>query len=175
MFRKEIAKFESGVMRLVTREMTQPQFDALVSFAYNCGLGALEKSSLLRYFNAGDIDRAAKAFALWNKGGGRVLRGLVRRRAAEAALFLSSGVADEPEMPQAVEPSPEKPSRPTVAIGTGVVGAGGAITISEVGQSVQVAKDAKALVPAAASYVWPALILAAGLIGAGLLMRRRNG
>lgn len=116
MFARELAKFEAAVTRLVTVPLNQNEYDALVSFAYNCGEGALAKSTLLRRLNAGDRAGAAKAFAAWNKGGGRVLPGLVRRRREEAALFLAP-IADsvEPDMPQAVEPSPEKPSRPVVA------------------------------------------------------------
>lgn len=108
--RREIAKFEAAVTRLVTVEINQNQYDALVSFAYNCGEGALAKSTILRRTNAGDFDGAAKAFAMWNKGGGRVLPGLVRRRAEEAALFLRPvAPSAEPDMPQAVateEPAP---------------------------------------------------------------------
>jgi lysozyme len=97
--RRELAKAEAAVNRLVTVPISQPQFDALVSFTYNCGFGALAKSSLLKRLNAGDVDGAAGAFAMWNKGGGKVLRGLVRRRKDEAAMFLS---AAEPEL----EPPP---------------------------------------------------------------------
>ena len=92
----DIAAFERGVNRLVSTTITQCQFDALVSFAFNCGLDedldtkaeGLGDSSLLRYVNAGDFARAADEFPKWNKDGGKVLNGLVRRRAAERALFL---------------------------------------------------------------------------------------
>lgn len=102
--RVEIARFEAAVTRLVTVPMNQNQFDALVSFAYNCGESALEHSTLLRRFNGGDANGAAQAFGMWTKGGGRVLPGLVTRRAREAALFRTQAeAADEPDMPQAVE------------------------------------------------------------------------
>jgi hypothetical protein len=106
--RREIAKFERAVVRLVTVELNQNERDALISFAYNCGEGALARSTLLKKLNAGDRKGAAGQFKLWNKGGGRVLRGLVDRRAREATLFLTP--VDEPEapaMPQKVEQSPE--------------------------------------------------------------------
>ena len=109
MFRKEIAKHEAAVMRLATVDLNQNQFDALVSFSYNCGTGALQKSTLLRKLNAGDTAGAARAFAAWNKGGGKVLPGLVRRRAAESALFLKPVAQDEPDMPQAVDLPSAKP------------------------------------------------------------------
>jgi lysozyme len=119
-FRREMAKHEAAVMRLVTHDgMKQGHFDALVSFSYNCGTGALAKSTLLKKFNAGDIDGAAHAFASWNKamdpktGKLRPLRGLTRRRAAESAMFLAAD--DDELMPQAVGKAAEAPSRFTVA------------------------------------------------------------
>ena len=66
---------------------TQAQFDALVSFHYNTG--AIARATLTRKHVAGDYAGAAAEFARWNRAGGRVLKGLVRRRAAEAALYLS--------------------------------------------------------------------------------------
>jgi lysozyme len=87
LFDKDIQRFVDGVNRIVKVEINQNQFDALVSFAYNCGLGALEKSTLLKHVNTKLFDLAAIEFAKWNKGGGKVLTGLVRRRADEQALF----------------------------------------------------------------------------------------
>ena len=72
--------------------MKHHQFDALVSFAYNVGIGNLKSSTLLRKLNAGDYDGAALEFHRWKRSNGRVLPGLVRRRAAEALLF--QGIAD---------------------------------------------------------------------------------
>jgi lysozyme len=69
---------------------TQHQFDAMVSFAYNLGLGNLESSTLLKKHKAGDYAGAAAEFGKWDKAAGKVLPGLVRRRAAEAALYSSS-------------------------------------------------------------------------------------
>jgi hypothetical protein len=63
--------------------------DALVSFSYNCGSGALAKSTLLKCVNAGDFQGAARQFVMWNKSQGVIVLGLVRRRTAEAALFLT--------------------------------------------------------------------------------------
>ncbi|WP_182074468.1 MULTISPECIES: lysozyme [unclassified Serratia (in: enterobacteria)] len=84
-----VAQFEQGVERLVAVTVTQEQFDALVSFAYNLGLRALENSTLLRRLNAGDRQGAADQFGRWVNAGGVRLDGLVARRAAERALFLS--------------------------------------------------------------------------------------
>lgn len=63
------------------------QFAALVSFTFNLGLGNLKRSTLLRLVNAGDFARAAQEFKKWNRAGGRVMRGLTKRREAEATLF----------------------------------------------------------------------------------------
>jgi len=68
---------------------TQHQFDAMVSFAYNVGVGNLQSSTLLRKHKAGDYAGAAAEFAKWNKAAGKVMAGLTRRRAAEAALYAS--------------------------------------------------------------------------------------
>lgn len=84
---QEYDAFERKVRSLVKVPLTANQMGALVSFAYNVGMGALGSSTLLRLLNAGQYDAAAKHFARWNKAGGRVLAGLTRRRAAEAALF----------------------------------------------------------------------------------------
>ena len=89
------ARLESDVARhardvaiaLGDAPTTQAQFDALVSFHYNTG--AIARSTLLRCHLAGDYRAAAEEFARWNRAGGRVLKGLVRRRAAEARLYRS--------------------------------------------------------------------------------------
>ncbi|WP_395225489.1 lysozyme [Salmonella sp. SKLX100676] len=81
--------YENDVSRLVKVKLTQGQFDALVSFAYNLGARTLSSSTLLRKLNAGDYAGAADEFLRWNKAGGKVLNGLTRRREAERALFLS--------------------------------------------------------------------------------------
>lgn len=120
--RRELSKFERAVDRLVTVDITQNQRDALISFAYNCGEGALKKSTLLKRVNAEDFDAAAREFGKWTRGGGRVLPGLVRRRAAEAALFLEPADHVEPDMPQRVKPVEDAP--PPSINGTAGVAAG---------------------------------------------------
>ena len=88
--RATLAKeYEPAVARYVTAPLTQPQFDALVDFAYNAGAQNLRTSTLLKKVNAKDYSGAAEEFGKWVYGGGKVLPGLVRRRAAEKALFLS--------------------------------------------------------------------------------------
>ena len=76
----------AGVNRLVNTA-TQNQFDALVDFAFNLGVGSLESSTLLKIHNAGDFNSAAGQFGHWIYAGGDIEQGLVRRRAAETALY----------------------------------------------------------------------------------------
>lgn len=80
--------FESGVHRLCRGSLTQFQFDALVSFAFNCGLGTLQRSTLRRKVLSKDYIGAADEFLKFCRAGGRILPGLQRRRIAERALFL---------------------------------------------------------------------------------------
>lgn len=89
LFAQDVASFERGVLRLVPGCVGhQGRFDALVSFAFNVGLGNLQRSSIRIKANRGEWEAAADAFLLWNKGGGKVLPGLDKRRKDERALFL---------------------------------------------------------------------------------------
>lgn len=82
-------KAECVVNRLVKVPLTQGQYDALVSFVFNLGAGNLMKSTLLKLLNAGDYTGAAEQFERWNKSGGKVTPGLVKRRAEEKQMFLT--------------------------------------------------------------------------------------
>ena len=84
----DLKSFEKTVNDSVKVPLSQNQFDALVSLSYNIGSGAFKNSTLLKKLNAKDYAGAADQFLVWNKGGGKVLKGLVRRRDAERALFL---------------------------------------------------------------------------------------
>ena len=90
LFADDVASFERGVLRLVPGVAgRQGAFDALVSISFNFGLGNLQRSTIRMKANRGDWEGAAEAFMAWTKGGGKVLPGLVKRREAEIALFLS--------------------------------------------------------------------------------------
>jgi lysozyme len=122
-FERELSKFESAVNRLVTVPLNQNQFDALVSFSYNCGIGALQSSSLLKKLNKGDYDGAAGQFQFWNHAGGGVVAGLTQRRASEASLFRKPvEPLPLPSMPQTVEKRTEPPSAGAAATGTAATG-----------------------------------------------------
>lgn len=79
---------ENAINAYCRHALTQNQFDALVSFIFNLGSGAFRSSTLLKRLNANQINLAALEFDKWTRGGGKVLDGLVKRRADEKALFL---------------------------------------------------------------------------------------
>lgn len=90
LFEEDVKSFERGVLRLVPGcAGYQGRFDALVSFAFNVGVGNLQRSTIRMRANRNEWQSAGDAFLLWNKAGGRVLPGLDRRRRDERALFLS--------------------------------------------------------------------------------------
>lgn len=97
---QDLAKFEDGVDNLLTGDTSDNEFGAMVSFAYNVGLGNFGGSSVLRRHNQGDKAGAADAFLMWNRAGGQVLDGLTRRRGEERALYLKpdSEVPSPPEL-----------------------------------------------------------------------------
>ncbi|NEO49125.1 MAG: lysozyme [Moorea sp. SIO4A3] len=89
LLRQDLESSESTVSNLVKVSLTDNEFSALVSFVFNIGPTAFRRSTLLRKLNQGDDQGAANEFLRWNKGGGRVLLGLSKRREAERKLFLS--------------------------------------------------------------------------------------
>jgi len=90
LLKHSLSTYEKAVDSFCRDDISQYQFDALVSFAYNVGTGALQKSTLIRKVNANPKDvTIADEFAKWNKANGRVLVGLTRRRQAESKLYFS--------------------------------------------------------------------------------------
>jgi len=86
---EDLERFEIGIQRLTKVSLTQSQFDALVSFSFNVGLGNFQSSTLRSKLNRGDYEGASNEFPKWRKAGGKILKGLVKRRADERNLFLS--------------------------------------------------------------------------------------
>lgn len=92
-FLADLRRFENQVERVLDgAPTTQAQFDALVSFSYNVGLAGLGTSQLLRFHKAGKFGQAASQFARWKYNDGKVMPGLVTRRAAEAAMYRGGHV-----------------------------------------------------------------------------------
>ena len=129
LLRKDVGWAEDAVRKNVKVPLTQGQFDALVSFTFNLGAGALGRSTLLKKLNAGDYAGAQAEFGKFVHAGGRVLPGLVRRRGEEAALFGGQG-------PQGTNANPggaTNGSAPSNPAGTanGTQGAPGGYTVKK--------------------------------------------
>jgi len=94
LFSRDLVSFERGVLRYAPNLGSpehQSKFDACVAFSFNVGLGNFQRSAIRQCIKREDWDAAAEAFMQWTKAGGKVLKGLVRRRQAEKDLFLASG------------------------------------------------------------------------------------
>jgi lysozyme len=92
----EVKTYEDAVLKACKIRLSQGQLDALTSLSFNIGAGAIARSSAVRFHNRGEFQKAADAILLWNKGGGRILTGLVMRRAEERQLYLRELVHDLP-------------------------------------------------------------------------------
>lgn len=124
--RTDLRKFEGYVTSAVKVPLNQNQFDALVSFTFNLGPGNLRSSTLLKRLNAGDYGAAADQFSVWNRAGGKVMPGLVKRRAAERALFLEPVTSTRPPVkptpaPQVPLEAPDLPPMAWAAIAVGLL------------------------------------------------------
>jgi len=132
--RSDLHKFESGVASMVKVDLDQNQFDVLVSFAFNCGLGALRKSTLLKRVNAGKFDAVPAELMKWTRGGGKVLPGLVRRRRAEAEMWRGLATDTNPDegrmSPDTPTPS-KKITQSKEAGAAAVAGGAGAIAAAQ--------------------------------------------
>ena len=93
LFRNDIKYFENCVNSCLKVKITQSMFNALVSFTYNVGFSAFKNSTLLKYVNKKQFTKASKEFKKWNKCGGKVLNGLVKRRLLEKIEFERQGLA----------------------------------------------------------------------------------
>lgn len=126
--RNDMQKYADAVSKSVTVPLNDNQFDALVSWCYNVGPGAVAKSTLVRKLNAGDYVSVPSELAKWNKAGGKVLKGLTRRRAAEAALFTSKANPTNAPIPTPKPASvPPTPTAPATKPSTGTAAAAGGI------------------------------------------------
>ena len=178
-----------AVTALVKTHVEPNQLGAMVSLAYNIGMGAFAKSTVLRAHNAGDTEAAARAFALWNKakvnGRLQVLRGLTARRAAEEALYMTPDPdAYREPMPQAVEGESKMTASPIAQGGVAVAGAGlleaAAQTSGSLSAVSDVVEKAKGLLAGGLGmppeWLLPAMLaLVGGVIVWQRLRQRRQG
>lgn len=142
--KRDMVQYEAGVEKLVKVELSQGQFDALVDFAYNAGVGALAKSTLLKRVNEERFDDVPAEFMKWTKGGGRELPGLVRRRRAEVKLWRGlDEIAPVSHDETRAEPDTPAPKKSIVQSkeANGAVVAGGAGAIAAVQEIMPVIKD----------------------------------
>lgn len=176
--RKDLFRFETAVTRAVKVPLSQNQFDALVSFAFNVGAGAFAKSTLVRRLNEGRYDEVPRQLMRWTRGGGRELPGLVNRRRDEAALWRSVDVGKTGGRADVGEVEPPKPPKTmaqsktgAAALATGVVGA-----IAPINEAIRAARDtAEGVSGLAAAGPW--VLLAVVIIAAAAFIwwdRRRK-
>lgn len=177
-----------AVQALCTRSPARNELGALVSLAYNIGVGALAKSTALRQHNAGQHEAAARAICLWDKarvnGVLTTLPGLTARRAAEQALYLTPDEPRAEPMPQAVEAESSITTSPIARGGAVAAGAGVLEGLRQMGDSLG---GLKAPLDAArsvlvdtlgvpAEWILPAVLIAAGaLVVRWRLAQRRQG
>ena len=182
--RTELRTYEEGVLKACKVQPNQNQFDALVCFAFNVGVGGMSKSSVIKAHNRGDFQAAARAYSLWNKAGGKVWPGLTRRRAAEAALYLEP-VPDEviepvegpvDDMPQAVDE--ERPMTASTINRASVV-AGGTAAVATVAETARTVAEVKNTTAELGDWLVPILlVVVVALCGFVILERvkqRRGG
>jgi lysozyme len=89
MLKEDLKNVQRNIMRAVKVPLSQYQFDALCSFAFNVGIGAFLNSTMLAMINVNELEAAADEFPKWKYAGGSISNGLIRRREAERGLFLS--------------------------------------------------------------------------------------
>ena len=158
---EELRPYETVVWQGCTNEPNQNEFDAMVLLCFNIGPGGFKRSTVLKAHNRGDHQAAARAFGLWNKSGGKVYAGLTKRRAEEAALYLTpmpDDVSDPitPEMPQRIDPESTMVASPINRAG---VVAGGTAAVATVAETARTVADMKESTQALGDWLVPVLLM----------------
>jgi lysozyme len=170
---RDLDTFSTSVRSAITAPLNDNQFSALVSFAFNVGLGNFRSSSVLRSVNACRFDQVPADLALWVKAGGKVLPGLIRRRAAEAALFLAGDLSivlptvDRQTVPhtaeagRGIEPISERRRQPShINFAAVLSGAGGFVSSAAhhledwIGNRASLTLEIAAMMVVAAAVYW---------------------
>lgn len=174
-FAAHLREYEHAVHTACTLPPTQSQFDAMVSLCYNIGAAGFARSTVLKAHNRGDHQAAARAFGLWNKAGGRVMPGLTRRRALEAAMYLEpdpmAGTAPAAAEPMPQDIDPERPMHASQINRAGVV-AGGTAAVATVAETARTVADVKYSAMALGDWLVPVLLLAVVLLCAYIVWER---
>jgi len=166
-FCESLTEFSDGVRKLCTNPPSDNELGAMVSLAYNIGLSGFARSTVLKKHNAGDYQSAARAFALWNKAGGQVVRGLTLRRAKESALYLTPDEGEFGVMPQRVD-AESRLSQSPIAQSGAISIAGGVIAAASA--ALDPVKDLAATLNVEPLLVFGALLIIVGLV----VMTQRN-
>ena len=148
---RDLAAFELGVERMLEVDVSQNQFDVLVSFAFNCGLGALKKSTLLKRVNEGKFNAVPAELMKWTKAGGKEVAGLVRRRRAEAKLWRGVDTEQPVDILEArLTPEQPKASKSITQSkeANAAVAAGGLGTIALVQEVIPLVKEGGSILSA---------------------------
>lgn len=163
---EELRDYENAVYVATLGDVSQNEADALICFAWNVGIAGMEKSSVIKAHNRGDKPAAARAFGLWNKAGEKVVPGLVRRRASEAALYLTPEPgAKSLDMPQEIDPPKPMANSSTVI-------AGGTAALATTSQILQQVETVKYSTDALQGWLTPLLAVVA-LLAIGYIIYER--
>jgi lysozyme len=168
--KRDLAQFEGAVTSMVKIRLSENQFDTLVSFAFNCGIAALRRSTLLKRVNAGAFDAVPAELMKWTRADGQELPGLVRRRRAEAALWRGLPKAinrvetrTSPDLPE-----PPKPITRSKEANAAII-AGGAGAIAAAGETMPVIREGVGIMPVLSESLGrPAFIAALVVIAAAI-------
>lgn len=171
-FCESLTEFAEGVRKLCTNPPSDNELGAMVSLAYNIGLGGFARSTVLKKHNAGDYQSAARAFALWNKAGGQVVRGLTLRRAKEATMYLTPDADGFEPMPQQVDAESSLAQSPIAQSGAVSI-AGGAIAATSA--ALEPVKDIAATLNIDPLMVFGVVGIIVGLIVLVQRNKQRNG
>jgi lysozyme len=163
--KRDVKRFEDAVNSLVNVDLTQSQYDALVSFSFNVGVAAFKNSTMLKLINKGQLDKVPNEFSKWIFAGKKKVNGLVARRAKEAALFVDDAwEADDQPSPayDARRAVPKIITKENMAFATGIIGSSG------------VSVDALITGNSPVNYAIAAGIIAALVVGLVLFFKRRG-
>lgn len=172
---EELREYEDAVRKALIASYSQNEFDAIVLLTWNIGIAGMARSSVVKAHNRLDNQAAARAFGLWNKAGGKEVVGLTRRRASEAALYLTPE-PNEKDLPMPQKVDEEKPMTESTINRAGAI-AGSTAAIAGATQVIDIVN--KLDLASISSWVVPGLlvvtVISVGYIIYERVMQRKNG